>query len=124
MYYISRACADLCPFFGSFAEIIDGVKCYSFSTTTCFGAASSADVFHDLGSAAEFILRMAAGKVVICRYADDFIVFTPPTRGGTDFPHADRARARIIGVCDALGLPSPNSKGRHLNSFSSVQAST
>ena len=89
-------------------EIIDGVKCYSFSTTTCFGAASSADVFHDLGSAAEFILRLAAGKVVICRYADDFIVFTPD---GTDFPHADRARARIIGVCDALGLPIAKFEG-------------
>jgi hypothetical protein len=30
-------------------EMIDGVKHYSFPTTTCFGAASSADVFHDLG---------------------------------------------------------------------------
>ena len=52
-------------------EIIDGVKFYSFSTTTCFGASSSADVFHDLGSAAEFILCMAVTTVVICRYADD-----------------------------------------------------
>ena len=58
--------------------MIDGVKHYSFATTTCLGAASSADVFHDLGSAAEFILRCATGNVVIVRYADDFLVLIPP----------------------------------------------
>ena len=92
-------------------EIIDGVKFYSFSTTTCFGASSSADVFHDLGSAAEFILRMAVATVVICRYADDYIVFIPPRGGAPDHAHAERARARIISVCDALGLPIAKFEG-------------
>jgi hypothetical protein len=92
-------------------EIVDGVKFYSFSTTTCFGASSSADVFHDLGSAAEFILRMAVATVVICRYADDYIVFIPPRGGAPDHAHAERARARIISVCDALGLPIAKFEG-------------
>ena len=74
-------------------EIIEGVKCYSFFTTTCFGATSSADVFHEVGSAAEFILRLAAGKVVICRYADDFIVFTPHARRHRLAPRGTRPSA-------------------------------
>ena len=87
------------------------MKFYSFSTTTCFGASSSADVFHDLGSAAEFILRMAVTTVVICRYADDYIVFITPRGGAPDYAHAEGARARIISVCDALGLPIAKFEG-------------
>jgi len=92
-------------------EMIDGVKHYSFATTTCFGAASSADVFHDLGSAAEFILRCATGNVVIVRYADDFLVLIPPLDSSPAHAQAMAARDRIIDVCDALGLPIAKFEG-------------
>ena len=91
--------------------MIDGVKHYSFATTTCFGAASSADVFHDLGSAAEFILRCATGNVVIVRYADDFLVLIPPLDSSPAHAQAMAARDRIIDVCDALGLPIAKFEG-------------
>jgi hypothetical protein len=64
-----------------------------------------------LGSAGEFILRMAVTTVVICRYADDYIVFIPPRGGAPDYAHAEGARARIISVCDALGLPIAKFEG-------------
>ena len=91
--------------------MIDGVKHYSFATTTCFGAASSADVFHDLGSAAEFILRCATGNVVIVRYADDFLVLIPPLDSSPAHAQAMAARDCIIDVCDALGLPIAKFEG-------------
>ena len=91
--------------------MIDGVKHYSFATTACFGAASSADVFHDLGSAAEFIMRCATGNVVIVRYADDFLVLIPPLDSSPAHAQAMAARDRIIDVCDALGLPIAKFEG-------------
>jgi hypothetical protein len=91
--------------------MIDGVKHYSFATTTCFGAASSAHVFHDLGSAAECILRCATGNVVIVRYAEDFLVLTPPLDSSPAHAQAMAARDRIIDVCDALGLPIAKFEG-------------
>ena len=92
-------------------EWIGGVKHYSFSTTTCFGSSSSADTFHDLGCAAEFIIRLSVANVVICRYADDFIVFIPPLPTGPDHAHAAATRDRIICVCEALGLPIAKFEG-------------
>ena len=98
--------------------MIDGVKHYSFATTTCFGAASSADVFHDVGSAAEFILRCATGNVVIVRYADDFLVLIPPLDSSPAHAQAMAARDRIIDVCDALGLPIAKFEGPAFSSTS------
>ena len=92
-------------------EWIRGVKHYSFSTTTCFGSSSSADTFHDLGCAAEFIIRLSVANVVICRYADDFIVFIPPLPTGPDHAHAAATRDRIVCVCEALGLPIAKFEG-------------
>ena len=54
---------------------------------------------------------MAVTTVAICRYADDYIVFIPPLGGAPDCAHAEGARARIISVCDALGLPIAKFEG-------------
>ena len=84
-------------------EVVDGVKFYSFSTTTCFGAASSADVFYDLGGAAEHGSH-DSGHLPLCGRLHRF-------HCSPDYAHAERARARIISVCDALGLPIAKFEG-------------
>jgi hypothetical protein len=77
-------------------EWIRGVKHYSFSTTTCFGSSSSADTFHDLGCAAECIIRLSVANVVICRYTDDFNVFIPTDPiTHTPQPHATASFASV-----------------------------
>ena len=94
-------------------EIIDGVKCYSFSTTRCFGAASSADVFHDHGSAGEFIATRTTSSSS-----------RPPRATAPTSPTRTALERASLTCAMPSDYPSPNSKGRHLNSFSSVQVST
>ena len=90
--------------------MIDGVKHYSFATTTCFGAASSADVFHDLGSAAEFILRCATA---MSSSSGTPTIFSCSSHHSTHHLRARRPwpHATASSTCDALGLPIAKFEG-------------
>ena len=59
-------------------ELFAGVPHYSFSLATSFGAASSADNFHDFAEALEFLIRLLATLLSsLARYADDFCGVVP-----------------------------------------------
>jgi hypothetical protein len=91
-------------------EPFAGVPHYSFSQATSFGAASSADNFHDLAEVLEFLIRLLATLLSsLARYADDFCGVVP--RRALHDHRQDAALAQVYAVTHTLGVPIAKVEG-------------
>ena len=91
-------------------EPFAGVPHYSFSLETSFGAASSADNFHDLAEVLEFLIRLLATLLSsLARYADDFCGVVP--RRALHDHRQDAALAQVYAVTHTLGVPIAKVEG-------------
>jgi hypothetical protein len=91
-------------------ELFAGVPHYSFSLATSFGAASSADNFHDFAEVLEFLIRLLATLLSsLARYADDFCGVVP--RRALHDRRQDAALAQIYTSTHALGVPIAKVEG-------------
>ena len=104
-------------------ELFAGVPHYSFSLATSFGAASSADNFHDFAEVLEFLIRLLATLLSsLARYADDFCGVVP--RRALHDHRQDAALAQIYAVTHTLGVPIAKVEGPRPVWSSSGQRST